>query len=165
MAEQHLARGDEQSSLIAAEAANSKLPGFGSNFRFYAKLLSTFPNREEETRDAARMCLRLPLPTIGMELKDFEEVAVLGQMAKASDSQAVRIEKLKEMYDLLKQVEEEDPQSGKSAKQIAIEEANSLIDETALAGKDWSAIRKVLGKILRSANLEDMAKFVDFAQE
>jgi hypothetical protein len=49
MAYQHYKHGGEQSSLIAAEAANSKMAGFGSTFCFYARLLSSFPNHQEET--------------------------------------------------------------------------------------------------------------------
>ena len=66
MAAQHAARGDEQSALIAAEANNSKFTGFASTFKHQAKLLSSFSKRDEESRDAARMCLRLPVASIGM---------------------------------------------------------------------------------------------------
>lgn len=45
MAQQHKEKGDEQSSLISAEASNKKLSGFGSTFLYYAKLLECFPNR------------------------------------------------------------------------------------------------------------------------
>jgi hypothetical protein len=50
MARQHYSRGDESSALIAAETANGKLSGFASTFRFYSRLLSSFPNRAEEVR-------------------------------------------------------------------------------------------------------------------
>lgn len=163
MARQHFAKGDEQSSLIAAEAANGKLPGFGSTFRFYARLLSSFPNREEETRDAARMCLRLPLPTIGMDRSDFEEVAVLGQMIEADQSSPeTAMVKLKEMYERLKQAEEEDPHaSGRTREQTVIEDASDLINETVLTGKEWSSIRPELAEMFRSIGREDMASFID----
>lgn len=162
MARQHFAKGDEQSALISAEAANGKLPGFASTFRFYARLLSSFPHREEETRDAARMCLRLPLWTIGMDASDFEEVAVLGQMCEASDPPATAMAKLKEMYDLIKQVEEDDPHaSGKTREQQVIDEATDLMNDAVLTGKEWRSIRPKLVELYKSIGREDMASFID----
>jgi len=165
MARQHFAKGDESSALIAAEAANGKLPGFASQFRFYARILSSFPNRQEETRDAARMCLRLPLPTIGMDLGDFEEVAVLGQLCEEHDaSPATALLKLTEMYDLMRQVEEEDPHaSGKTPEQQVMEDAADLINRAVLTGKyqDWSSLRPELAQMYRSIGRDDMALFID----
>jgi hypothetical protein len=163
MARQHFARGDEASALIAAETANGKLSGFASTFRFYARLLSSFPNRQEETRDAARMCLRLPLPTIGMAMADFEEVAMLGQMADESDSPVTALNKLRHMYTLIKQVEDDDPHApGKTVVQQVLEDANNLINDTVLAGKEWSSIRPKLGELFRSIGRDEMAAFIDF---
>jgi hypothetical protein len=162
MARQHFAKGDEQSALISAETANGKMPGFASTFRFYARLLSSFPHREEETRDAARMCLRLPLWTIGMDASDFEEVAVLGQMCEASDPPATAMAKLKEMYDLMKQVEEEDRHaSGKTSEQQTMDEATDLMNDAVLSGKEWRSIRPKLVDLYKSIGREDMASFVD----
>lgn len=162
MAKNHLVKGDEQSSLIAAEACNSKLPGFGSNFAYYARLLSSLPNRVEETRDAARMCLRMPLPTMGLTMDDFKEVAVLGLMADQDDSTEVAVEKLKAMYEKMREVErEEDPNQGKTPVQMAIDEANYILDSAVLDGKEWKETRPAVGKIFREAGLEDMADFVD----
>lgn len=161
MARQHFKRGDEQSSLIAAEAANGKLSGFGSTFRFYARLLSSFPNREEETRDAARMCLRMPLPTIGLSMSDFEEAAFLGKMVEESATVEQAMEKIKEMYLLLRKVEEEDPhKSGKSNVQMAIEEADEVINSVIFEGKRWTDIRSELGEIYRKVRKDEFATFV-----
>lgn len=163
MARQHFARSDEASALIAAEAANGKLSGFASTFRFYARLLSSFPNRKEETRDAARMCLRLPLPTIGMSWADFEEVAMLGQMADECDSPEAALKKLRDMYMLIKQVEDDDPHaSARTAAQQVLDDANNLLNDTVLAGKEWSSIRPKLGELFRSIGRDDMAAFIDF---
>jgi len=163
MARQHFKKGDEQSSLISAEAANGKLPGFASTFRFYARLLSSFPNRDEEARDAARMCLRLPLATIGLELADFEEVAVLGQLCDEDHSSPDwAMQSLKKMYDLMKQVEDEDPHaSGKTPEQQVIDDATDLINDAVLTGKDWSSLRPQLVKMYRSIGRVDMASFID----
>lgn len=163
MARQHYARGDEASALIAAETANGKLSGFGSTFRFYARLLSSFAHRAEETRDAARMCLRLPLPTIGMQAADLEEVALLGEMADAADSPEAALDKLRAMYRLMRSVEEgDDGSSGKPPEQLVLDQANNLINDTVLAGKEWSSIRPKLGELYRSIGRNEMAAFVDF---
>uniref|UniRef100_A0A7R9ZLM0 Uncharacterized protein n=1 Tax=Craspedostauros australis TaxID=1486917 RepID=A0A7R9ZLM0_9STRA len=159
----HAKGGDESSSLISAEAANGKMTGFGSTFRFYARLLRSFPNREEEARDAARMCLRLPLPSIGMEMDDFREVAVLGQLAEDADSDDDVRSKLQSMYQSYVDHEKDDPHAsqGKTPESMAIDEANYLIDTTALKGGEWKEIRSDLAKIYSSVGYNEMAKFVD----
>lgn len=164
MAITHKAKGDESSSLIAAEAANGKFSGFASSFREYAKLLVSFPNREEEARDAARICLRMALPSIGLDMEHFKEVSVLGQIGDESDSDEEVCAKLQEMYEKLKAAEEDEQQPGtqsKTREQVAIDDANYLLDTTCLTTKDWASIRPRLADIYASAGREDMASFVD----
>jgi len=164
MSLEHAARDDESSSLIAAESANGKFGTFGATYRFYARLLNSFPNRQEEARDAARMCLRLPLPTIGLTREDFKEVAVLGLLANKGDSTTDAIAKLKDMYEKIREHEkEDDPQAnqGMTPEQMAANEANYLLDTTALAGGKWRDTRQQLAEIFRSVGKEDMAKFVN----
>ena len=161
---QHASRDDESSSLIAAEAANGKFQTFGSTYRFYARLLNSFPNRVEEARDAARMCLRLPLPTIGMTAEDFKEVAILGLIAEESDSTEVAMTKLQDMYEKIREHEkEDDPQAnqGMTPEQMAADEANYLLDTTALTGGSWRDTRAQLAEIFRKVNKEEMAEFVN----
>jgi hypothetical protein len=161
MAKQHAAKGDEQSSLIAAEASSTKISGFGSQFLFYARLLNSFPKRQEEARDAARMCLRVPLPTMGMTYEDFKEMAVIGQLADESDSIDVAVEKIRAMYEKMKEVEkEDDPNQGKTPEQAAIDKVNHIIDIAALERKSWKDIRPDIADRFRSAGCNDMADFV-----
>ncbi len=165
MAKQHAAREDESSSLIAAEASNGKFTGFASAFRFYAELLHTFPNRADETKDAARVCLRLPLPSIGMNREDFVNVAVLGgfQSSKDDDDEAT-LKKMEEMYEKIKTHEEEDEhgKANMTKEQMAIEDANKLLDRMVFKNEiDWKCVRKELGDIYDSAGLDEMALFVD----
>jgi hypothetical protein len=160
----HAERGDESSSLISAEAANNKISGFAATFLFYAKLLGSFPNRKEETRDAARMCLRMPLPSIGLGTDDFREVAILGQLADESDSDEEVMAKLQTMYEKIRaRQQDEDPRAAasKTPEQAALDEANYMLDKVALTGGNWSEIRPKLAEIYKSAGREDMAKFVD----
>jgi hypothetical protein len=162
MARQHAERGDEQSSLIAAEASSRKHEGFGSTFMFYSRLYLSFPGREDESRDAARMCLRLPLPTIGTTLEDFKEVAVLAQVADEGDSVEDSVAKLKEMYEKIRRVEREDDyQSGMTPEQMAIDDVNHRLDVAALTGEAWSKVRHEIAEKFRSVGRDDMAAFVD----
>ena len=162
----HAEKGDESSSLISAEAANNKITGFASTFLFYARLLDSFPNRSEETRDAARMCLRMPLSSIGISEEEFKEVAVLGQIADESDSTQEVMAKLQAMYEKIKEHEKEqenDPRSqgGKTIEQAAIEEANYLLDVVSLTGGKWSEVRPKLAEIYKSVGRDDLADFVN----
>jgi len=163
MAQQHKGRGDESSALISAEAANGKFPGFGSTFASYAKLLLTFANREEEARDAARMCLRLPIPSAALELKEFAEIAVLAQFASDTDTPEEAMKKLEDAYEKIKEHEkEEDNEREKMTKeQIAIDEANCLLDRTAFSSSQWKSIRPELSDIYESGGQTSMARFVD----
>mmetsp|Transcript_26950 Transcript_26950/g.58425 ORF Transcript_26950/g.58425 Transcript_26950/m.58425 type:complete len:400 (-) Transcript_26950:1438-2637(-) len=161
MALQHQSKGDEQSSLIAAEASNGKFTGFGSTFAFYAKLLSTFPQRKEEARDAARMCLRLPIPSNGLDEEEFVEIARLADIADDGDSAADAMAKMLKFYEKIREHEKEDDQNQGSMtpEQAAIDEANYLLDKTALTGGQWESIREELGRIYETAGREDMTKY------
>lgn len=164
MALQHLSREDEQSSLIAAEASNGKFGTFGSTYKFYARLLRSLPNRNDEARDAARMCLRVPLPSMGLTLEDFKEVAVLGQLADKDDSTADAVKKLQEMYVKIRVHEkEDDPQAnqGMTPEQMAADEANHLLNTAALTGGSWRGTRSKLAEIFREVGKDDMAAFVN----
>lgn len=175
MASQHSAKNDESSSLIAAEASNGKFTGFGSTFRFYAELLNSFPNRAEEAKDAARVCLRLPLPSIGMYEEDYirvSEMAMLPSLSSSSSSSAAEnpsskeeaMMRMEEMYEKIKAHEEEDEQAkaNMTPEQMAIEDANKLLDRMVFdSDREWSSVRKELGDIYDAAGLDDMSVFVD----
>ena len=164
MAAQHAGRNDEPSALIAAEAANSKLAGFGSNFLYYAELLAQFPNRAEEARDAARMCLRLPLATAGLTKDSLQQVAVLSQAASADDSPEQALSKLSELYEKIKEVETEEntgQADGKTLEQMAMDEATTILDRAILQGQEWSAVRPKVAEKFRSVGREDFAQFVE----
>jgi hypothetical protein len=159
----HAERGDESSALIAAEAASNKISGFASNFLFFAGLLASF-NRFEEARDAARICLRMPLPSIGLTNDDFREVAVLAQLADASDSDAEVMAKLQSMYEKIRAHEkDEDPRSmaAKTTEQQANDDANYLLDIAALTGGKWSEVRPKIADIYMTAGMKEMANFVN----
>jgi hypothetical protein len=162
MALQHAERGDEQSSLIAAETSSAKHTGFGSTFRFYATLLKSFPNRDDEARDSSRMCLRMPLPTLGMNLEDFKAVAIMAQVADEGDSVEEAVAKLYKMYEKIRAAEREDDyQQGMTPEQMAIDDMNHRLDVAAFTGEAWSQVRPELGEKFRSVGRDDMAAFID----
>ena len=166
MAASHSQRNDESSSLIAAEASNGKFTGFASTFKFYAELLSSFPNREDEARDAARVCLRMPLPSIGMTTEDMVRVSQIAGLSKPEDDVNTALNNMKDMYEKIKKHEEEDEQgkANMTPEQMAIEDANEILDRMVFVEegeRDWSAVRKELGDIYAGAGLDDMATFVD----
>jgi hypothetical protein len=161
----HKGRGDESSSLIAAETNNGKFGGFGSTFQFYARLLQSFGARDDEARDAARMCLRLPLPSIGFLDEDFKEVAVVAQLADEADSTEEALAKMQVFYEKIKAKEQEEDlsgvDSGKTGEQAAIDDANTLLDRAALGEPKWKELRGELADIYAKAGKDDMAAFVD----
>lgn len=164
LARDHAKRGDESSSLIAAEAANGKITGFASTFLFYASLLDSFPNRSEETRDAARMCLRMPLPSIGLDMKEFRDVGIYGQIAEESNTDEEVLAKMQIMYEKMREHETDDPRAANNdmtPEQKAIEDANYIIDTAALTGANWSEIRPKLAEIYKSVGRDDIATFVN----
>lgn len=164
MAFQHSNRNDESSSLIAAEASNSKFTGFASTFKFYAELLSSFPNREDEARDAARVCLRMPIPSIGMNTEDVVRVSQMAGLCTEGDDVVTAMKNMEEMYEKIKKHEEEDEQGNNmTPEQMAIEDANQILDRMVFLGdaRDWSGVRSQLSEIYSSAGLDEMAGFVD----
>ena len=161
MSNQHLSRGDEESSLIAAETSNGKFGAFGSTFAFYAKLLASLPNRKEECRDAARMTLRMPLPSLGMARKDFVDVAKMCDFAGADDDGDVSLAKMLDMYEKIREHERDENSGDKSPKQTAMEDANYLLDVACLTGKSYGELRAEIADIYRAAGMEEDARFTE----
>lgn len=160
MANNHLARGDTESSLIAAEANNGKFGGFGSTFAFYSKLLASLPQRSEEARDAARMCVRMPLPSMGLTREDFAQVSKMAQFATPIDTTDDAMEKMLHFYEKVRDHEKEDNSGDKTAKQIAMDEANYLLDVACLTGQSYGDVREKIAEIYSGAGMDEMAEFV-----
>lgn len=174
-------RNDESSSLIAAETCNSKFTGFGSTFAFYAKLLKSFgESRNEEARDAARMCLRLPLPSAGVTVSDFQKIASIAELTSDESDVEKCLTGLEDLYEKIRQHEQEenaggggpgsDSRANMTKEQLAIEDANYVLDRMVFVsnaegddfeGRNWENVRGELGKIYGDAGMEDMALFVD----
>lgn len=158
MSNQHLSRDDTESSLIAAEASNGKFGGFGSTFAFYAKLLASLPNRGEECRDAARMTLRMPLPSLGLTRKDYVDVARMAGFETEGDEPLAG---MLEMYEKIREHEREENSGDKTPKQTAIEDANYVLDMACLTGQTYGEARGKIAEIYRAAGMEEDARFVE----
>jgi hypothetical protein len=156
----HLSRQDTESSLIAAEANNGKFGGFGSTFAFYARLLSSLPQRAEEARDAARMCVRMPLPSMGLTRNDFAEISKLAEFAPADDSTDVAMQKMLEFYEKIREHEKEENSGDKTVKQTACDDANYLLDVACLTGQKYGEVRGKIAELYSGAGLDEMASFV-----
>jgi len=175
-------RNDESSSLIAAETCNSKFTGFGSTFAFYAKKLKSFgESRNEEARDAARMCLRLPLPSAGVTVSDFQQIASIAELTSDESNVEMCLTGLEDLYEKIRQHEQEENNGGSGSpgsdsrasmtkEQLAIEDANYVLDRMVFVsnaegedfeGRNWENVRCELGKIYGDAGMDDMALFVD----
>jgi hypothetical protein len=168
LSSQHLGKGDVQAALIAAESSSGKLPGFASTFLSYAKLLQSLPNRGEESRDAARNCLRMPLWTVGMAIEDVKDVAVLGHVADEKDSIENVLRKLETVYEKIKSAESESGNvpgdttgAAQSPAQVAIEECQAVLNRAVLQQKPWNEVRSNVAQIYRAAGLADMADFIE----
>jgi len=157
---------DEQSSLIAAEMCNSKFPGFASTFYDYAKLLQTYSGRDEEARDAARMCLRLPLASIGVLDEDYSTVCQIASNISSAEStsQDEAMNGLQQLYNKLKESETDDTneKSQMTPEDMAREEANQVLDSTVFdINRNWEQVRPQLRDIYEAGGMLGMADYVD----
>jgi hypothetical protein len=146
--------------LIAAEACNGKFGGrFGSTFSFYAKLLASL-SRGEESRDAARLTLRMPLPTLGLKRGDYVDVARMAYAASDDDGD-VAMARMLEMYEKIREHEGNDNAGDKTPKQKAIEDADYVLDVACLTGRGYGDVRGEVAAIYRGAGMEEDARFVE----
>ena len=106
----------------------------------------------------------MPLPSIGLGVKEFRDVGILGQIAEDSDTDEEVFAKLQIMYEKMREHETDDPRSANNdmtPEQKAIDEANYVIDTAALTGANWSEIRPTLAEIYKSVGRYDIAAFVN----
>ena len=158
---------EETTRLISAEAANAKFPGWGSSYRFYAGLLAQGEGREMEARDAAVVCFRMPIWTVGQDVGDFGKVGkgvgVVGKNKEDDDSNVMA--NIDGFYERLKQKEKEelthDNNDGKTERDGTLERASYLLDKTAMVGQDWAGVREELASLYDEAGgLDDLARFI-----
>jgi Zn-dependent M16 (insulinase) family peptidase len=96
---------------------------------------------------------------------EFREVAILGQIADPTDSDEEILAKLQAMYEKMREHENDDPMASgsndMSPEQMALDQANYLLDTAALTGANWSEVRSKLAEVYKSVGRDDMAEFVN----
>jgi hypothetical protein len=163
MSLQHWERGDVTSSLIAAETANGKFSGLAAPYYAYAKLLSQMSNRLDETRDAARMCWRLPLATLGLNIGDALQDILQWSRMTSSDKSASTQDML-DWYETV-QAADRDDDSKKSPEEKTMQEVTSLLDKSVLESRDWKEVRPIVSQKLRSIGKTEIADIIDLCSQ
>ncbi|CAM6094841.1 unnamed protein product [Calypogeia fissa] len=144
----HLAKGDEISALVTGEFYCRQLfPGFGRPYVFNAQLLHK-AGRKLEAKEAARIALKSPWWTLGCSYETVAEIAGWGNEQVEFMKERVTEEGRKE--DLLK---------GKTAGQVALDQAAFLLDLGAVDGS-WDEIREQLASFYSEAGMDDVSKFI-----
>lgn len=157
----HLSRDDEAAALTAAETVNQKCGVVASSYLSYAQLLGSLPKRSEETRDAARNAVRLPLASAGIEL---EEVWNKGVQLSGLEGSTVwnaletYLQQVKEVEDRQQAQQDELPVP---PEQKAIDDVQQILNEHVLAhDAPWSAVRQRVSDRLEQGGIEGLAGFV-----
>ncbi|KAK9915951.1 hypothetical protein WJX75_006382 [Coccomyxa subellipsoidea] len=151
----HVQKGDQMSALITAEWYTSKnhFPGWARPFEFNAHLYSSI-DRNEEARDGARIALRFPWWTLS---GGFQETAALAQLP----SSAAEVRKALDMQSsIAKEGIPPGVAAARSPNQIAMDEADHLLNIVAAGEGDWDSVREPLAEKYREAGLSAVADFV-----
>ncbi|GAQ82211.1 hypothetical protein KFL_001040140 [Klebsormidium nitens] len=147
LAEQHLERKDEVSSLVTAEYyARKHFPGFGRAFVYNAILYKRL-GRKQESRDAARIALKCPWWTLGASYAEVCELAGWGDE---------KLEFVKEK--LTSEATQEDITKGKSPEQVALDQAAYMMD-IAAAENNWDDVREQIAELYDRGGLPKLAHF------
>ncbi|GFR43075.1 hypothetical protein Agub_g4082 [Astrephomene gubernaculifera] len=161
LATAHMARTDPTSAMVAAEwyMRSGHFPGWARPYEFAAELFTQL-GRHEEARDMARASLRLPWWTLRAPFAQVSATAVLPHSAE------------RVMYLLSEEaaaaasanVNQFSHREPKTAKQLALERANSLMNRV-VAGdlESYDSIREQLAETYREAGLSDVANFIQAA--
>ncbi|CAL8470236.1 g9778 [Coccomyxa elongata] len=155
LAMNHIQKGDKMSALITAEWYTRKnhFPGWARPFEFNANLYSSI-GRNEEARDGARIALRFPWWTLS---GNFQDTASLAQLP--GDATAVQ-----QALDMQSSINKEGIPPGvaatRSPNQVAMDDADMLLNRVAAGEGDWDSIRQPLAEKYREAGLSAVADFV-----
>lgn len=154
LAQYHRAKGDDQSALISCERAAQMHPGWGRAHAFHAGVLKDM-GRENESRDAARFCLQMPLWTIGHR----DDVAKMGSFSGYKDDTS-----LGKIYRRLYEDKREgEIVEGKAPQQVALDRAAYLLDVCVAEGWDnWETAKDPLAGLYDEAGLHDVATFIRY---
>lgn len=158
LAEGHLARGDEQSALVAAERANAVFKGWGRPYAFYAQLLASLQNRELEQKDAAKVAMRLPLWTAAYDRPSLDRLVKLSGYTEVASA--------RQLYEKMAADQQRDKiTEGKAPAQVALDRSAYVMDavmfqEEGGGGGGWAAARADLAQLYEEGGVPELATFV-----
>jgi predicted RNase H-like HicB family nuclease len=108
----------------------------------------------------------MALPSIGLHTGDFVRVSQLAGLCTQNDNVNTALNNMKDMFEKFKNHEEENEKerANMTPEQVAIEDANKILDKMVFVDdddRDWTTVRKEMGDIYANAGLNEMALFVD----
>lgn len=149
----HLDKGDTMSALITGEwyMRNSHFPGWGRPFEFASQLMARV-GRAEESRDVARIALRMPWWSFADGFAAISDVAGIGGTTA----------------EVRRSLEEHDEMSNmpgmktviKTEKQQQMEEADWLMNSVAAGEAAWDDVRGAVADRYADAGLRAVADFI-----
>lgn len=159
LARGHLAKGNTEanitSALVTAEWMTGNMPGWGRAPAFHSMLLSEL-GRHDESRDQARVALCSPWWTLGASYARVVDLAGYADKEPAWVRSALQGETTMKDAQLKGNAPQ---QQQKTDEEVAMEEAEALLDMAAVSG-DWDAIRGPLVSKYMTAGLNKLAFFV-----
>ncbi|KAL4440277.1 hypothetical protein ABPG75_003278 [Micractinium tetrahymenae] len=149
----HLDKGDTMSALITSEwyMRNSHFPGWGRPYEYASQLMARV-GRAEESRDVARIALRMPWWSFADGFAAIRDAAgISGGMAEVRRA----LEEQDEMSNMpgMKTVI-------KTEKQQEMEEADWLMNTVAAGEAEWDDVRGAVADRYTAAGLRDVADFI-----
>ncbi|KAL4422026.1 hypothetical protein ABPG77_005456 [Micractinium sp. CCAP 211/92] len=149
----HLDKGDTMSALITGEwyMRNSHFPGWGRPFEFASQLMARV-GRGEESRDVARIALRMPWWSFADGFAAIRDTAGIGGTTA----------------EVRRSLEEHDEMSNmpgmktviKTEKQQQMEEADWLMNSVAAGEAGWDEVRGAVADHYDDAGLRSIADFI-----
>ncbi|KAL3150032.1 hypothetical protein ABBQ38_013385 [Trebouxia sp. C0009 RCD-2024] len=155
----HLNKGDSMSALITSEwyMRPKHFAGWGRPYEFTAGLYKQL-GRLEESRDSARVALRLPWWSLSTGFAAVRQMAGL-----QGDASAVQ-KALKEQTYAANGALPPGAMPAKDDRQVLIEDAEFIMNRAAAGEVSWDDIRPQLAEKYEQAGLSDVAEFANAVQ-
>lgn len=155
----HLEKGDSMSALITSEwyMRPTHFSGWGRPYEFTAGLYKQL-GRLEESRDSARVALRLPWWSL------CSGFAAVRQMAGLQGDASTVQRALKEQTYAANGALPPGAMPAKDDRQVLIEDAECIMNQAAAGELSWDEIRSQLAEKYEQAGLREVAEFVQSPQ-
>jgi len=149
----HLGREDEQSALVAAERSNSVFKGWGRPYAFYSNVMKNMYARELESKDAAKVAMRLPLWTAAYDSEELEKLVALAGYTEMKTAE--------QLYEKMAADEQKDKiTEGKAPMQVALDRTAHVMDRAMFQEAGWDGIRDELAELYIEGGIPELADFV-----